>query len=394
MHDPARPTPRRLAAALAGLCLLGLLGLLPAACADPPGEGAGWPEGALLVARTEALARLLSRLEELQGTPVANRALALRRALPDCAAVESWAASGDPAQLASQITCRPQRSALERLDRERGAHDLAFAVPLEGGDRAIGALSVAEDGGVELELRLPQKLLGGARALLAPGSTAPGPSVLSGSETLIHARLRPEGGLDVAQLVPDRGQAAQLFRLKSELFAGVVLDGTWEGAVYLPEPARPMPRVALALGFSHRDAAVSAMEGFLRELQATWPVHRSSFSIGEASGACLLDLNILPDFAPCYLATDRSLVVGWNPASLRKALDGQDAGILGEAGGVVVDLDRVADADALLAQRAAPERAAASHTSHAYPWRRLAAEGRRAEDGLHIRVTLAAGVDT
>ncbi|MHC4916760.1 MAG: hypothetical protein ACYTGB_14840 [Planctomycetota bacterium] len=388
LRAPALPIPHGLAAALAGLCLLGLL---TGACADRRSRQSDWPEGALLVARTEALAQLLSRLEQLEGTPLATRARALHRALPPCDTVESQAASGELAQLASRLACRAPQSALERLDRERGDRDLAFALPLAGGGRVLGLLSLGEGGSVELELQLPDAALGGARALLAPGSASPGASVLSGSETLIHARLRPEGGLDVAQLVPDRGQAARLFHLKSELFAGLVLDGTWEGTVYLPEPARPMPRAALALGFSHRDAAVSAMESFVRKLQATWPVHRSFFSIGEASGACLLDLNILPDFAPCYVATNRSLVVGWNPASLRKALDGEGAGSLGQAGGLVVDFERFADADALLARHALPEGAALPRS---YPWRRLVAEGKRGDDGLRLSVSLRAGPDT
>jgi hypothetical protein len=388
LHAPALPIPRRLAAALAGLYLLGLL---TAACADRRSQQSDWPEGALLVARTEALAQLLSRLEQLEGTPLATRARALHRALPPCDTVESQVASGEFAQLASRLACRGPRSALERLDRERSDRDLAFSLPLAGGARVLGVLSVDEGGGVELDLHLPEAALGGPRALLAPGADSPGPSVLSGSETLIHVRLRPHGGLDIAALVPDRGQAARLFRLKSELFAGVVLDGTWEAAVYLPEPARPTPRAALALGFSHQGAALSAMEGFVRELQATWPVHRSSFSIGEATGACLLDLNILPDFAPCYVATDRSLVVGWNPTSLRKALDGEDAGGLGQAGGLVVDFERFAEADALLARHALPEGAALPRS---YPWRRLVADGQRGDHGVRLRVSLSAGSDT
>lgn len=385
---PAPPMPRQLAAALAAL---GLLALLTAACADRRPGPPDWPQGALLVARTEALARLLSRLEQLEGTPLATRARALRRTLPACDTVEGRAASGDLAQLLSQLACREPQSALERLDRVRGGRDLAFALPLAGGGRSVGILSLGEEGGVELELRLPRAALGGARALLAPGTAPPGPTVLSGSETLIHARLRPEGGLDIARFVPDQGQAARLFRLKSELFAGVVLDGSWEGAVYTPEPTHPMPRAALALGFSHRDAAVSAMEGFVRDLQVAWPVHRSFFSVGEATGACLLDLNILPDFAPCYVATDRSLVVGWNPASLRKALDGEGAGDLGQTGGVVVDFERFADADALLERHALPEGTALPRS---YPWRRLVAQGQRDDEGLHLLVSLTAGSDT
>ena len=92
----------------------------------------------------------------------------------------------------------------------------------------------------------------GAHALLLPGDESPGPDVLSGSQRLFHARARPEGGLDFASLVPEGSQADRMFLLKSELFAGAVLDGTWEAAIYLPEDGEPTPRAALALGFTHR----------------------------------------------------------------------------------------------------------------------------------------------
>ena len=73
------------------------------------------------------------------------------------------------------------------------------------------------DGGVTLELRLPASAVTGVRALLLPGG-APGPGLLSGADQLAHLRLRPSGGLDLAALVPDSGQApaAEVLRVNAD----------------------------------------------------------------------------------------------------------------------------------------------------------------------------------
>jgi hypothetical protein len=173
-----------------------------------------------------------------------------------------------------------------------------------------------------------------------------------------------------------------MFRLKSELFRGVVLDGTWEAALYLPGPGEPVPRAAIALGFSQRSAAIAALEDFIRELSETWPVQRSFFSHAGAEGACLLDLRILPGLAPCYLATREALILGYNPASLRTALDGA-ASQLGDDGGLLVELARFDEADALLAQGAVP-------TGIRSPWSRLRAEASNHAGEIRVRLHLDA----
>ena len=246
----AHLSPRLLARAC-GFVLAGLaLGL--AACAEHPAAAPQEPPGALLVARTADLERLLGQLAWLEGTPLARRIEAVRAALPTCPVVESHAPDGSFEQLVRRLECRPAHSALEELHRERADHALAFAWPLEPGLRLRGRLMLDERGGVELDLRVPREAARGAQALLVPGDEPPGPGVLSGSQRLFHARARPEGGLDFASLVPEGSQADRMFRLKSELFAGAVLDGTWEAAIYLPAEGEPIPRAALALGFAHR----------------------------------------------------------------------------------------------------------------------------------------------
>src|SRR5262249_17973230 len=145
-------------------------------------------------------------------------------------------------------------------------------------------------------------------------------------------------------------QADRLFRLRSDLFASAVLDGTWEGAVYLPERAGGMPGIALALGFELRSVAVAAAEHFLADLQKTWPVHRSDYRMRAGDGACLLDLNVLPDLSPCYVATGDALVVGWNATSLERALAGPIMPAPDAAGRLDVNLALIHRADDLLAQ--------------------------------------------
>jgi len=354
--------------------------------------GSDWPEGTLVIARTESLARLLARLQRLEGTRLGRRAAALAESLPDCEWVEGREEEGRPADVWSRLTCRPANSELAGLDRARGDRDLAFALPANGGARAVGTLAIADDGDVDLELLLPRSAFAGTWALTLPAADPPGPTLLSHADELVHARLRPEGGLDIASLVPESSQADRMFRLKSELFAGAVLDGTWELAIYLPAPGRPMPRSALAVGFKLKGPAVAAMERFVEDLQEAWPIRRSDFAVAAAKGACLFDLTVLPDLAPCYVATENALVVGWNPASVVKALEknagaGAPSGGLRPQGGLTVDLERFPDADTHFAQLASP--GTSSTPAGGYPWQRLSADGVREGNTVRVHVHLA-----
>jgi len=376
---------RRLFAALATFAVIGC------ACTEPTPVETAWPEGNLLVARTPALRRLLEHLGELEGTPIARRAAQLLRSLPDCDRVE--ARSAVDAELWSTLDCFDTDGDLAGLDRTRGEADIAIALAGPPHDRAIGTLTVAIAGDVAAEILLPESHFQSARALLLPDREAAGPTLLNHKDELAHARLRPEGGIDIASLVPASGQADRMFQLKSELFAGAVLDGTWEAALYLPEPGHPMPRAALAVGFAFREPAIRAMEGFLSKLSSTWPLRRSDFSLGPAQGACLLDLKLMPDFAPCYAATETALVIGWNAASVRKALASESANErtnerpqTGHT--LTLELARFPEADALFAGL---EPNAAPLIATSWPWRRLTAEGEREAGAVRVRIRLDGG---
>jgi hypothetical protein len=382
----ARRVRFRILAALAGSALIG------GACAEPATVSQTWPEGNLLVARTTALRRLLEHLGGLEGTPIARRASLLLHSLPDCAWVEARSTAADDAPW-STLGCFDRGGDLAGLDRTRGEADIAFALAGPTHDRTVGTLSISEGGDVAAEILLPESRFESARALLLPDREAAGPTLLNRRDELVHARLRPEGGIDIASLVPASSQADRMFRLKSELFAGAVLDGTWEAAVYLPEPGHPMPRAALAVGFVLREPAIRAMEGFLSELRSTWPLRRSDFALGSASGACLLDLKLMPDFSPCYAATESALVIGWNAASVRKALLRETPAPRADDSpqptpALTVALARIAEADAHFAGL---EPDATQLTTIAWPWRRLTADGEREAGAVRLRIRLDGG---
>ena len=400
---------------LVGAALAALVCLLTG-CAEERDAADVWPDGAWIVSRTDALARILSKLEEFDGSPLARTAAARRGTLPQCATVETIARADDFSSALNQLACAGESGPLARIREQLDTADILFSVPLgrDSGEALRGSGTVGPDGKMTFELTLPQNALAGrVSSLLIPGSTPPGPVQLNRVDELIHARIRPETALDIASLVAEGGQADRLFRLKSRLFAGTVLDGSWETVIYLPAPGRRMPHVALALGVSHIPPAVAAMEEFIGEMQRTWPVHRSPFNVHGAVGACLLDLNILPDFAPCYVATESALVAGWNPASLRHALaqspaesasgaSASDESASGESE-LVIELGRFSRADALLAAAAraqALEPFASTSADNAakplapaasYPWHRVVAERIPAQDAVKIELTFEPG---
>ncbi len=369
-------------------CALALAAcLVLAACSGRQTPDADLPPGALLLARTAALHRLLATAAKLEGTPLARQARALAGRLPACEWTQARAETN--VQLLGALACGDEAGPLAALHRERGERDLAFALPVGRPARVVGAADVGADGTLAVWLLIPPDALEGPAGFLLPGAESAGRPVLAAGEQLLHARGRADRRLDLASFVPAESQAARLFHLEGALFSGLMLDGTWEAAIYLPENGASTPRSALALGVRERTAAIAAIEAFIEKIRESWPVQRSSFSVGAASGACLLDLKLLPDLAPCYVATERALVAGWNPASLRQALSGGTDALLelGRPGTLVVDFARVEEADARLRARLPAE---AVPNPQVYPWRQLSVSGERGRDGVRLELRLAA----
>jgi hypothetical protein len=341
-----------------------------AACGsrDPQHE---LPAGALVGGDARALQRVLAALGGLPGTPLARAAEAWRARLEGCGEFVAAAPRANPDELLDAVRCPGPGGLPDAALRLRGDADLVVVLPFGAGGSFAGSVRALPDGSVGLRGRLVLPDPGAAALLLPAGEDPPGPPVLSAADTLVHARVRADASA-LGSLVAEGGDADRLFRLRSELFAGALLDGTWELAVYLPQPGRLMPPVALGLGVRNAGAAAAAVEKLVAELRSTWPVHRTPFSLDGRSGACLLDLRILPELAPCYVMDGDGIVVGWNPESLRAALAGAAGTQPDAAGGWLVHLDRLALADERLRQTAAPD---AQATRFDYGW-----------DRLHVRV--------
>lgn len=371
-------TPRRRPSCVHILVLAAL-----AACGtrEPQDE---LPAGALVAGDARALQRVLAAFDGLPGTPLARAAETWRARLEGCGEFVAAAPRANPDELLDAVQCPATHGLPDTVLRLRGDADLVVVLPFATGGSFAGSVRVLPDGSLGLRGRLvlPDP---GAAALLLPAGEDPGPPVLNAAETLVHARVRADASA-LGSLVAEGGDADRLFRLRSELFAGALLDGTWELAVYLPQPGRLMPPVALGLGVRNAGAATAAVEKLVGELRATWPVHRTPFSQNGRAGACLLDLRILPELAPCYVMDGDAIVVGWNPESLRAALApgaGPDADA---TGGWLVHLDRLAVADERLRQTAAPD---AQATRFDYGWDRLHLRVWPAESAWELAADLA-----
>ncbi len=370
--------------AAAGL-LLGLLVGLGAIGCDRAQRVEPLPEGFVLVGERAAFARLLDHFRKLEGTPLARISESVADAIPNCQELEAVVPSGEISELAGRLQCATHAARMESMRTLRDEFAIAFALPSAAGLRIRGGIAVGTDGGLRFGFDIPDAGLPAFADLLLPSDELPGPPILSSTDTLVHARARPRGGLDLAALVPHASQADRLFRLKSALFAGAVLDGTWELASYVPQPGDRMALSALAVGFTLRTAAVSAMESFVDELRTTWGVARSDFSAGRFEGACLAQLNLLPELAPCYVATDRALVIGWNETAIRKALDGTRAHGPRDEGEVLIHLARFAKADARLIETLP---GGATSPGVEYPWKEMAAIARRTHLGFRVDAQL------
>lgn len=346
------------------------------------GPGDELPPGAFLVGRAAPAVTLLESLERLRGTPLSQAARAARERLAGCDRFEAYCPEGGECALLETLACRSTSAEAEAAHLALGDRDWLYATSPANGPwvRAWGRGEAG--GGVLVEVEVEAVGASGPVSLLLPGKAPPGPSRLAGRD-LIHLRLRPDGGLDVASLVAGDGFGSRLFQLQSELFAGAVLAGVWELAVYPPLEGQRIPPVALAVDFRDRSSAVRVMEGFLAELQESWPVRRSPFRLGEWDGACLGNLRVLPDLAPCYVATGEALVVGWNSSSLGAALAGPGRPAAG-ASSLEVDFARLREADALLARSTG----ATPGEPIDYPFSRARLTGRRDGDRYRLELRL------
>ena len=371
------------------------LALLCSACGPAtPAPDADWPEGALLSARTETLRSLLEGLAKQPTTPLGRSARAWLSALPDCPEVEAQAPSGKLADLPAALRCAGEVSGTAGMSgfrAWRGADALALALPVHTASR-LRLRGRERDRDLVVDVAWPEAPTSGLLGSLLPGDEPAGPSVLAHRHAVVHAQARAEGPLDLATLAPEGSQGDQLFRLRSELFGAAVLDGRWELALYPPNDGQSMPQAVVALGIGLEALAERALDAFISELETTWHLTRTSARFGDASGACLLELTVLPDFAPCAVATRGAVLVGWNGASLRTALAGPPTGS-GESvpGRLTLDLDALRATDERLALgNAAGEDIATVD----WPWQRVRVDARRRAGELAVQLELVAPAAT
>ena len=327
-------------------------GLALAACSGQRAPDAGLPPGALLLARTAALHRLLATAATLEGTPLARQARALAARLPACDWTQAQADASSQLRGCARLR-RPDRPAGGAPPRARRARPRVRAS--RGRARAPDRRRGRRRGRDARRLAAaPARRARGPGRLSAPGRRAgrPAPCSPRVSSSCTRACARTGASTSRPSCPPRaRPRASSIWRARSS--AGSCWMAPGRRRSICPRRERATPRSALALGVRERTAAIAAIEAFIEKIRESWPVQRSAFSVGAASGACLLDLNLLPDLAPCYVATERALVVGWNPASLRHALAGEMDVLLelGAPGALVLDLARVEEADARLRAR-------------------------------------------
>lgn len=379
-----------------------LLGMF-AACQQPASSPTpSLPLGMAVTGDMALVSLLLGQLQQLEGSRAAQAAESLMDRLSRCEAVEGHATDGSLETLIGALACRPSPSALPSLEALRGTHALAFVLPIGSEARLSGVASVDEGAQIHIEGVLHAPPHDGAWALVLPGSESVAPARLNPHQSLLHIRAKPASGIDLEALLPEGDDFQGIMRLQGKILSGAVLDGSWELAAYPPQPGQHALAPVLALGFTLRAAAVRALEAMIRDLQSTYPVHRSPYSVGAADGACLLDLNIMPAFAPCYLATENAIVIGWNPHALAMALAGEGEGPStggspsskqkDVSGGTLVtglmaeiSWHRFAQADGLLTRAMNPD--AQPQEGH-YPWREMRLAVRQGAERLHVRLVI------
>jgi hypothetical protein len=287
----------------------------------------------LLVLDVSRLWPLLEAAETLSGTPLARESALFREALAGCTLAGfalSSAPGGDDFPKPACLDDAPGEIAdrIAFAETRRGDADGLLLWPLGETGRLELVLAKTPDGDLEVDGFLRPDG-GDGLDLLVPSTDAPASPVLRASKAFVYARLRPAGGLRLARLLPEGGQADRMFALKGRLLEGALLRGTLELA-FLP----PMGEIDLPLpigALHHRGAGPieTALDEALDQLESTWPIRRTPrrFTLADGSlrdGACFEDLPLLPGLAPCWVVTPEALVVAWREAALTAALGPPD----------------------------------------------------------------------
>ncbi len=318
-------------------------------------------------------------------TPLGRLAATTGERLQACTnLVFGHAPEGGLESLFRSLDCAEARDLLPALETLRASADGVVVAPIAGA--RLVARGRLDRGDLYLEAELPPPASDQPLAALLPAAEPPGPRLLAEQRALVHSRVRGDG-LDLAALVPEGGALDRLYRLKSRVFSDLVLSGVWELAIYEPSESAGdrLPPLVIGLEFRRRGVGIAAMETFVSEMAQVWPFSPSPFSIGEATGWCLEGLRVLPGLAPCWVATERALVVGWNAAALRLALAPEAHSDQARRDSrLVVALDRFPEAE----RRLNRSNRGMEIEAQTYPWHRLVITGRRDGDVYRFQLHL------
>jgi hypothetical protein len=370
--------------------------LLIAACRRAPEDAL--PDGTLWAGDAQAARAFLGAVQQLARTPAALRAHDLDRRLAGCQRFVAFCPAGKACSLAATLSCHPAGALAAQADAARAGASWIFAHRAEG-SRFTAWAAPAADGALRLRATLVDDGEGAQAQpweALLPARRAAAPALLDDRHSLLHLRLRSDRGLASFRQSDTGGWAGKLFGLESGLLAAMALEGTTELAVYEPLPGQLIPPMALAVAVRQREGATAALERLLAGVHDRWGATRSPWQLGPYRGACLSDLNVLPELAPCYVATDRALVMGWNPLSVAVALlQAPEPGApAGEGSALVVHLDRFALADERLRQAYATAGDATpaedpGQPRPGYPWSRLTLSGTKGWSSYRFDLLLA-----
>ena len=289
--------PVLLASLLVSLLVIGACG---------GGRGDRVPRGLTFAGDAAQIRPVLERLEEMTGSPAAESAGRMSGAIAGCERVIGrCGAPGGEETAAGTAGCDPAEALRcaddglpDWVEELRGDAGWVFAGSTEPGRWLVVRGTTADDGSVSLDGEAYPAGIEGPISLLLPAEEPAGPPHLSDAESLVHVRLRPDGGLDLSRFIEGGDWGARLYRLQSKLFEGTALSGVWELAIYAPSDGERIPPMALALDIRSRDLAVQVMEKFLDDLMETWPARRNDYELGGWSGACLSNVRVMPELAP------------------------------------------------------------------------------------------------
>ncbi len=362
--------------------LLVIVGIAAASCpATAPEPGPEVPAGWTLRGDPAALQPLADGLVSLEGTPAARYAPLLRERLEDEGPTGSvaWSWRDDAVGIATGTL---ETSAGGGAPGEAEAGDGA------GSGATVGGLSVTA-------MFTPAGDWGGATFL--PAGDGPGAPALSTDGALVHVRLRADGGLDLAGLVPAGSEADTMLGLKSDVLSGAVLDGTFEAALYTPAPGATMPPMVMAAGYRIRAVAERGLDAMAANIEATYGVPRVPVTVGDVEATCFPTLRVLPETGPCGAVTDGAIVIAYNEVSLRRALAepaDDNAGFAADAEAASIlrfDLADLPAADRSLVEarlRAAGGDPAGAREPTVWPWAAATLTGRRDGDAHRFELEL------